>query len=106
MPQWIDFYQRHKSDRFELIAFHDRTAPDFAKLDAELVKRNVIETKWGGRNLPFPVLLDRTNRTMKQWQVQVFPTTFAIDPDGVLLGEMSLAGFARLLGIDYQPKGR
>jgi len=106
LPQWIDFYEQHKDDRFELIAFHDRRATSFEQLDAELAKRNIVEERWGGRDLPFPVLLDRTNRTMAQWEIRSFPTTFAIDPEGKLIGEMHLTGFAELLGIDYQPPKR
>lgn len=106
MPHWIDFYEQHKDDRFELIAFHDESAPTFEKLDAELSKRNIVEDRWGGRDLPFPVLLDRTKRTMKLWEIRRFPTTFAIDPDGVLIGEMSLTEFAKLLEIDYEWKPR
>jgi hypothetical protein len=106
LPHWIDFYEEHKDDRFELIAFHDESAKSLEMLDAELAERNIIEERWGGRDLPFPVLLDHTGATMKQWEIRGFPTAFAVDPNGVLLGEMSLTEFAKLLKIDYEWKPR
>lgn len=86
MPGLIDLYEAHKKDRdkFQILAFHDGTVKDFAELDKNL---EGPRTKyWGGRDLPFPVLLDSTGQTIKDWGVHAFPTTLLIDPEGKLVG--------------------
>ena len=83
----IDLYEAHKKDRdkFEILAFHDGTVKDFAELDKKMERpRNRF---WGGRELPFPILLDATGQTIKDWGVRAFPTTLLIDPEGKLVGE-------------------
>jgi hypothetical protein len=82
----IDLYEAHKKDRdkFEILAFHDGTAKDFAELDKNL--EGPRKRYWGGRYLPFPILLDSTGQTIKDWGVHAFPTTLLIDPEGKLVG--------------------
>ena len=62
------------------MAFHDASAETFEDLDEKLLatKRDV----WGGRDLPFPVLLDASGATIKEWAIEAFPTTVLIDPRG------------------------
>jgi hypothetical protein len=87
LPGLIDLYELHKDhrDKFEVIAFHDARAKDFADLDKKLER--VRQAYWGGRDLPFPVLLDATGQTIKDWDIHAFPTTVLIDPEGKLVGE-------------------
>jgi hypothetical protein len=87
LPGLIDLYEAHKKDRekFEVLAFHDGTVKDFAELDKKL--ETPRKSYWGGRDLPFPILLDATGQTIKDWGVRAFPTTLLIDPDGKLVGE-------------------
>ncbi|MGH7174543.1 MAG: TlpA disulfide reductase family protein [Gemmataceae bacterium] len=87
MPRLIDLYEAHKKDRakFEILAFHDGTVKDFTELDKKMVRPR--ERYWGGQSLPFPILLDATGQTIKDWGVRAFPTTLLIDPDGKLVGE-------------------
>jgi hypothetical protein len=42
---------------------------------------------WRGRDLPFPILLDATGQTLKDYGIRAFPTTLLIDPEGKLVGE-------------------
>ena len=86
MPGLIDLYEAHKKDRekFEILAFHDGTVKDFADLDKKL--EGPRQKYWGGRDLPFPILLDATGQTIKDWGVHAFPTTLLIDPEGKLVG--------------------
>lgn len=58
---------------------------DFAELDAKLAP--IVAGMWGGRALPFPILLDSTGETIATWGVRGFPTTVLIDPEGNLVGE-------------------
>lgn len=87
MPGLIDLYEVHKKDRdkYEILAFHDGTVKDFADLDKKLQRPR--DRFWGGHDLPFPILLDATGQTIKDWGVRAFPTTLLIDPDGRLVGE-------------------
>ncbi len=93
----IKFYDKHadKRDRFELVAFHDATGQNFAELDAKLVE--IRKKYWGGKKLPFPVLLDKTGATIKDWDIMSFPTQVLIDPQGRLLGLANLETLERAL---------
>jgi hypothetical protein len=81
-----DAYQRH-CDKFEILAFHDPSAKDFAELDDKL--KPIIRSYWVGKPLPFPILLDSTGTTIKNYGVSHFPTTLLVDPEGKLVGEVS-----------------
>jgi hypothetical protein len=95
----IDFYEKHKSDRFEFVAFHDASVKDFAELDPKMDKLEAEH--WKGRELPFPILLDATGKTIAQFGVHAFPTQILIDPEGKLVGQGHLESFrAQLLGAE------
>jgi hypothetical protein len=81
----IDFYEEHAADRnkFEILAFHDPKAKDFQQLDERL--KPIVARTWGGRPLPFPILLDTTGETIENFGVRAFPTLLLIDPDGHLV---------------------
>lgn len=74
-------------DKFEVIAFHETSAKDFAQLDKEL--EQVKQQHWHGKDLPFPILLDSTGETIKTYGPTGYPTTILIDPEGTLVGEAS-----------------
>jgi hypothetical protein len=86
LPGLIDLYDAHAKDRdkFEILAFHDGTVKDFAELNKKLEQTR--RRLWGGRDLPFPILLDATGQTIKDWDIHAFPTTLLIDPEGKLVG--------------------
>ncbi len=88
----MKFYGEHAADRdkFEIIAFHDDTAKSIAEIDRKLKEKGIIETYWGGKNLPFPVLVDATRSTINGWGIRAFPTNVLIDPDGKLVKRGSL----------------
>ena len=67
-------------DRFQVLAFHDATVKDFAELDQKLAP--VIEKRWGGKALPFPILLDPTRATIRAFGISAYPTNMLIDPEG------------------------
>jgi hypothetical protein len=87
LPQLIDFYEDHKADRdkFEILAFHDAQAKNFTELDKKL--EPIIKNRWGGRPLPFPILLDSTGETIEKFGISAFPTIVLIDPEGRLVGQ-------------------
>ena len=78
---WSDFADLR--DRFQIVAFHDNTVKDFDELDGKL--KPVIERYWKGRELPFPILLDPSKKTLETYGVRSFPTLVLISPDGVVM---------------------
>jgi len=83
----IDLYETREKDRdkFEIIAFHDGTVKEFKELDEKL--KPIKKMYWRDRDLPFPILLDSTGQTIKDFGINAFPTTILIDPEGKLVGE-------------------
>ncbi len=71
----------------------------FQEMDEKLKSNKTIEA-WGGRNLPFPVLLDSTGATVKRYDIVRYPTTLLVDPNGVLVGEGDEKDLARKLGLE------
>ena len=78
MQMYDEFKDRRKD--FEILAFHDTQAATFQDLDAKIAKLKA--EVWGGRDLPFPILLDTTGETLRTFGVNSFPTVVAIDPSG------------------------
>ena len=89
----IDFYEEHAEhrDQFEILALHDGTVTDFDEMDEKLEATK--ETLWGGRDLPFPILLDTPKGdhgvTTEAFGIQGFPTSILIDPEGKVVGVTS-----------------
>jgi len=99
MALYDEFKDRRKD--FEILAFHDAQATSLEDLDAKVAQ--VKAEAWGGRDLPFPILLDTTGETLKTFDVDAFPTVVAIDPKGNIVnggGEHSLREY--LLDTDPQ----
>jgi hypothetical protein len=67
-------------DKFEVLAFHDATAKTFEELDEKL--ESIIEKRWRGKALPFPILLDPTRATLRAFGISAYPTNILIDPEG------------------------
>jgi hypothetical protein len=103
LPELVAFYERRKTqrNRFEILAFccdFSESLKTMDDLDRHLaaVKKNV----WGGKELPFPVLLDNTFQTYERFGLVdkgVFTNFVLIDPDGNLV-EGGLETLARTLG--------
>ena len=92
------FYEEHAADRdrFEVLAFHDEAAKTFAELDPKLA--DLKEKAWGGKDLPFPILLDASGKTCRDFGIRAFPTTILIDPQGNLVKHGSEDELAVTLG--------
>jgi thiol-disulfide isomerase/thioredoxin len=82
LPHWMDFAEAHAADRdrFVILAFHDPQATDFAMLDEKL--EPIVRRPWRGRMLPFPILLDTTGQTVKDYGIVHWPTVVLLDPEG------------------------
>jgi thiol-disulfide isomerase/thioredoxin len=88
LPKLSKFYEEHKTDRdrFEILAICNnwnddvRTMKEFDRLAAP-----IVDAKWDGKPLPFPILIDGDGKTFEAYGVGSVPTTLLIDPDGNLL---------------------
>ena len=88
LPALTKFYEKHKAqrDKFEIFAFHSASAATFEELDAKM--KGIIRDKWGGKDIPFPSLLDATGKTLKNFSIRALGTHVLIDPEGkVVKGE-------------------
>lgn len=90
LPELMAFHEARKAqrDRFEILAFcldYGQTIKDMDALDRCLdpVVRNV----WGGKRLPFPVLLDSTYQTWERYGLEGAGVSsyLLIDPSGKLV---------------------
>jgi hypothetical protein len=78
----MEFAKDHAADRdkFEIITIHDPKATDFGMLDEKL--KPIVRRLWHGQSLPFPILLDTTGETVKNYGVKHWPTVVLLDPEG------------------------
>ena len=105
MPKLSEFYRENKSDKFEILAFHEPGIKTFEELDKALVP--VKENRWNGEDLPFPILLDSTGTTTKQYDVKYYPTIVLFDPEGRIVGEADLEMLKKALKGEVEtPKPR
>jgi thiol-disulfide isomerase/thioredoxin len=95
LPKLAKFYDDHKSqcDRFEILAICidcDEKMKSIAEVDQAL--EPIVKHVWGGKPLPFPLLLDPSMTTLERFGVPGYETIL-IDPDGRLVkgGESTLA---------------
>ena len=105
LPELMAFYEAHKAqrDRFEVLAFccdFEERLKDIAGLEKEL--EPVKKAVWGGKVLPFPVLLDNTFQTYERFGLEGSGVSnlLLIDPEGKLVeGDLkTLAGNLDRLG--------
>ena len=90
LPELMAFYEAHKArrDRFEILAFccdFGETLQDIPALERHLA--HVKKAVWGGKDLPFPVLLDNTFQTYERFGLEGngVSNTLLIDPEGKLV---------------------
>lgn len=82
LPKLMDFAERHSDqrDRFVILAFHDPQIRSFDELAPYLERFKAKH--WGGRDLPFPILLDTTGATERAWGIVGYPTNVILDAEG------------------------
>ncbi len=85
LPALVEFDKELSAhrDQFTILTVHHTSAKTLDELEPPL--EQVSKTFWGGKPLPFPILLDATGLTIKNYDVAAYPTTFLIDPEGRLL---------------------
>jgi thiol-disulfide isomerase/thioredoxin len=88
LPELMEFHELHEQqqDQFQILAFcldKDREFASIDELDRQL--QPVIKNVWGGKSLPFPVLLDSSFRTWESFGLEGAGELLLIDPNGHLV---------------------
>ncbi|MHB1561713.1 MAG: peroxiredoxin family protein [Isosphaeraceae bacterium] len=88
LPKLMRFYEEHaaRRDRFEIISICidiDGELKSMADVDRAL--EPIVKNVWGGKTLPFPVLLDPTFKTWERFGLPGLGTVILIDPEGKLV---------------------
>lgn len=84
----MKFYEEHAAqrDQFEILSIcidYDGELKSMADVDRAL--EPIVKHVWGGKALPFPILLDPTFKTWERFGLPGLGTTILIDPDGKLI---------------------
>lgn len=88
LPSLMQFYEEHNSqrDEFEILAIcldPQGEIKNLRELDRQL--EPVVENVWGGKPLPFPVLLDSSFRNYESFGLESIGQLLLIDPQGRLI---------------------
>ena len=89
IPKMMEIYDDHADERdnYQVLTVHSSSGGDsFAMVDEKLVP--IVRDVWGGRMMPFPILLDTEGKIQKTFGVSHWPTTVLFDPEGKLVGEI------------------
>ncbi len=88
LPRLTKFYEEHAADRerFEILSICVSNGPEIkSSAQFEPWYAPLVEKSWGGKKLPFPILIDGEGKTRTAYGVSGFPTTFLINPEGHLV---------------------
>ena len=77
MPSLETLHQRFKSKNFSLLAISN-----------DMFGAQIVKPFIKANNLTFPVLLDQQLQASNKFGVVSLPTTFMIDPEGNIIGEL------------------
>ena len=88
LPKLMKFYEEHAAerDRFEILAVcldPDGDLKSMADVDRKL--EPIVKHVWGGKSIPFPVLLDSTFQTWERYGLPGVGVVLLIDPQGNLV---------------------
>jgi thiol-disulfide isomerase/thioredoxin len=99
MPYLMALERKFEGKPLAILAVHDQSVQSRAAYDRKIAPAR--ERLWGGRDLPFRVLLDRpdpkkpddlapegTGTTIVRYGITGFPTLFVIDRDGMMVAQV------------------
>jgi thiol-disulfide isomerase/thioredoxin len=99
MPHLMELHRKFEGRPLAIVALHDQSVQSRAEYDRKIA--TVRERLWGGRELPFRVLLDSPDpkkaddhgakgagMTVNHYGIKGFPTLFVIDQDGTMIGRV------------------
>ena len=107
MPHLVELNRKFAGRPLAILALHDQSVQSRAAYDRKI--GTVRQRMWGGRDLPFRVLLDRPDpsvtdelggegngTTTRRYSVTGFPTLFVIGHDGTMIGQLNPHDHERL----------
>jgi len=88
LPKLMRFYEEHAAQRsqFEILSIcidYEGELKSMADVDRALAP--IVNHVWGGKTLPFPILLDPTFKTWERFGLPGLGTVVLIDPEGKLM---------------------
>jgi thiol-disulfide isomerase/thioredoxin len=89
IPRMMEIHDDHSDerDKYVVLTVHSTLrGKSFAEVDENLVP--IVRDLWGGRTLPFPILLDAEGEIQRTFGVSHWPTTILFHPDGKVVGEI------------------
>lgn len=87
LPKLMKFYEEHAAqrDQFEILSICiDCEGGLKSMADVDRALEPIIKHVWGGKTLPFPILLDPTFKTWVRFGLPGLGTVILIDPEGKL----------------------
>ncbi len=100
LPELTKFYEEHSADRgrFEILCICNTKTEKATTIDAfDALVAPLVKDIWGGKQLPFPVLVDGEGKTSNDYGIQGWPTVLLIDPEGHLVKNGDLPTLAEKL---------
>jgi thiol-disulfide isomerase/thioredoxin len=107
MPNLMDLQRKFEGRPLVIVSLHDQSVQSRTEYDRKTAMARTH--MWGGRELPFRVLLDRpdpakpddrgaegTGTTCKRYGITGFPTVLVIDKDGTMVGQVWFSKHDRL----------
>jgi hypothetical protein len=88
LPNLMRFYEEHAAqrDRFEILSICIDFGGELKSMaDVDRALESIVKHVWGGKTLPFPVLLDHTFKTWERFGLPGLGTVVLIDPEGKLM---------------------
>jgi len=84
--KWRDKHPNEEPP-YAIVLLHTGAAKSLGDLDAKIEEAGLRKKHWGGRALPFPILIDPDRKTAKSWKLRWNCQTMLFDPEGRLWGE-------------------
>jgi thiol-disulfide isomerase/thioredoxin len=88
LPKLMKFYEEHAAqrDQFEILSICIDYGGELKSMaDVDRALEPIVKHVWGGKTLPFPILLDPTFKTWERFGLPGLGTVILIDPEGKLV---------------------
>lgn len=86
LPSLFKFAKENQADsgKFVILTFHQgRSEKTLAECKAQFDRLN--EKTWKFDKFPFPIVMDASGETVRNFKIQGYPTTVLIDPSGAIV---------------------
>lgn len=95
IPELLEFDRKWREGHpgeeppYAIVLLHSGDTADVAELNAEIEKKGFRDEYFGGKPLPFPILLDENAQTVKDWQPRWSSDVLLFDPGGLYVDRAS-----------------